>query len=241
MEPEELVESGLTLNQATVYLELLKRPEQSGGQIAKKTSIDRSFVYGILNSLIDKGLVVYITRGNTRLFSPSNPENLLKEVEEKRTKIEKIVTNLKEVRQEPQSQKSVQIYEGKSGLKAYIRDLITSDFITFGGGGNLGIQAILDTLKYDYPHYLKELNKRGVSGKLITSSTNKKFCEKVFKNSRLKIKTLQRLKSNVSITISKDKLAIYSAEEKPFVIVIEDKKISNMFRDYFDSLWELIK
>jgi len=50
MEPEELVESGLTLNQATIYLELLKHPEQSGGQIAKKTSIDRSFVYGILNS-----------------------------------------------------------------------------------------------------------------------------------------------------------------------------------------------
>jgi len=241
MEPEELVESGLTLNQATVYLELLKHPEQSGGQIAKKIGIDRSFVYGILNSLIDKGLVVYVTKGNARLFSHSNPENLLKEVDEKRLKIKKIVTSLKEIKQSPQSQISVQVYEGKDGLKAFIRDLIESDsFVTFGGGGKFGIASLLETLKYEYPHYLKEFKNKKINGKLITSPKNQELCRKAFEQYPLKIKTLPSLNSNVSITIANNKVAIYSAEEKPYVIVIEDKNTSNMFRDYFDNLWELL-
>ena len=49
MEAKELLEAGLTKNQSEVYLEILKHPGQSGGEIAKTLSIDRSFVYGIIN------------------------------------------------------------------------------------------------------------------------------------------------------------------------------------------------
>ena len=48
MKSEQLTEIGLTKNQAKVYLEILKTPEQTGGEISKKLSIDRSFAYGIL-------------------------------------------------------------------------------------------------------------------------------------------------------------------------------------------------
>ena len=68
MEIKELVEIGLTKNQAQVYLELTKNPEQTAGNIAKKLSIDRSFAYGILNSLVDKGLVSHITKENKRVY-----------------------------------------------------------------------------------------------------------------------------------------------------------------------------
>jgi len=63
-----LIEIGLTKNQAEVYVILVKYPELSGGEIAKKLSIDRSFAYSILKRLVDQGLVGYITKGRRRVF-----------------------------------------------------------------------------------------------------------------------------------------------------------------------------
>ncbi len=46
-------------------------------------------------------------------------------------------------------------------------------------------------------------------------------------------KTFNGLKSGVNFTMSNNKLAIYSAEDKPFVIIIENKNIVNALKDYF--------
>jgi sugar-specific transcriptional regulator TrmB len=239
MEIERLIEAGLTRNQVEVYLELIKHPGQTGGEIAKKISIDRSFAYGIINSLLVKGLVNYSVKENKRLFYPSDPENLLKEIEEKRSKIMNVIKDIKLMKQKTKEELSVQVYEGKSGLKAYIRELLgSSEFDTLGGGGKLNI---LDLLKYEYPHYLKELNKKKISGRLITSPKNKNVMKRIYKNSKINIKTYDNLKSQINFTIFKDKIAIYSTEEKPFVIIINNLKIADFLRDYFNYLWKFTK
>lgn len=239
MEAKDLISAGLTKNQAEVYLEILKHPEQSGGEIARNLSIDRSFVYNIINSLIDKGLVSYITKGKVRLYYSADPENLLKEIEEKRNNVNKIVQELKSLKEQTKSEKSVLVYEGKAGLKAYIRDLLEAkSFETLGGGGNL---KILEALKYEYPHYLKEFNKKKIIGKLITSPKNKTIMSDIYRNSKVEIKTFEGLESGVSFTIFKNKLAIYSAEEKPFVIMIENENIAKALKIYFERTWNLAK
>lgn len=235
MEAKDLLDAGLTENQAKVYLEVLKTPGQTGGSISKKVSIDRSFVYNILDSLTDKGLVSHIVKERNRLYYPSDPENLLKEIEEKKNRVSIAVEKLKSIKEQTKSEQSVKVYEGKAGLKAYIRDFLESDsFETLGGGGNL---KILEALKYEYPHYLKEFNKKKIKGKLITSPQNKKIMKKIYLKSKVEIKTFEGLKSGVNFTIFKDKLAIYSAEEKPFVIIIEDKNIAQALKDYFNGIW----
>jgi len=61
---EKLLESGLTRNEAKVYLELSKKGESSANQIAKELGIDRTLTYTILNHLIEKGQVTYIKKEN---------------------------------------------------------------------------------------------------------------------------------------------------------------------------------
>ncbi len=239
MEIGRLVEAGLTKNQSEVYLELVKHPGQTGGKIAKKLSIDRSFAYGVINSLIVKGLANYSVKENKRLFYASDSENLLKEIEEKRSKMIELVKDIKSIKSEIKEEVSVQIYEGKSGLKAYVRELLKSpEFDTLGGGGKLNI---LDLLKYEYPHYLKELNKKKISGRLITSPKNKEIMKKIYKNSRVNIRTFSNLKSQINFTLFKDKIAIYSAEERPFVIIINNFKIADFLKTYFNLLWKIVK
>jgi sugar-specific transcriptional regulator TrmB len=235
VDPNELIEAGLTKNQAEVYLEVIKHPGQSGGKISKILSMDRSFAYNVLSSLIDKGLVSHVTKENVRLFYPADPENLLKAIDEKRDKIGKLVDGLKLIKEQASPEKSVQVYEGKAGLKAYVRDLLEAkSFLTLGGGGKL---SIIDALKYEHPHYAKELYNKKISGKLITSSKNKSIMKKIYGNAKVDIKTFDSLESEVSFTIFKDRLAIYSAEEKPFVIIVKDEKIANALGGYFAELW----
>lgn len=239
MDANNLIEAGLTINQAEVYLEVLKYPGQSGGEVAKRLSIDRSFAYNILNALVDKGVISHIVKGKVRLFYSTDPHNLLRDIEERRSKVNKIVKELETIKEQSKSENFVTVYEGKAGLKAYINELLNAkSFITLGGGGKL---KILDVLKYESPHYFKKFKDKNLTGRLITSIQNKKVMGKMYKELGGKIKTFDNLKSDVSFTISKDKIAIYSAEEKPFVIMIESKNISEALKNYFEKLWKYAK
>ena len=235
MDSKELTEIGLTNNQAKVYLELVKRPEQTGGEIAKKLLIDRSFTYGILNSLVEKGMIGHIIKENKKVFITTNPENLLKEVEEKKNKISKIVEELKKIKSEENEEKSVEVYEGKAGIKAFVREFLESEeFSTLGGGGTIDI---IELLKYDYPKYLREFENKDIKGRLITSKTKKKQMTKIYKKA-VQIKTAERLKSDVSFTIFDNKIAIYSAEKKPYVIMIKNKNIAESLKAHFENSWK---
>jgi sugar-specific transcriptional regulator TrmB len=239
MKASDLTETGLTKNQAEVYLGVLKNPGQSGGELAKRLSIDRSFAYNILNALIDKGLISHIVKEKARLFYPADPNNFFRDIEEKRSKISKIVKELKTIKEKPKIENSVSVYEGKAGLKTYILEMLNAkSFLTLGGGGKL---KILEVLEYDYPHYFKKFREKKISGKLITSPQNKKVMDDMYKKMGGEIRTFNDLKSDFSFTIFKNKLAIYSAEEKPFVVMIESENISQALRSYFEKLWKTAK
>ena len=228
MKASMLVEFGLSENQARVYLEIIQSPGRSGSNISKSLSIDRSFVYDIINSLINKGLVSYVVNGKIKVFYPSDPENLIKEIDEKKIKALNLIEEIKKLQEKNKSENEVKVYEGKAGLKAY----------TLGGGGTLNI---LEVLKYDYPNYIKEFEQKKIKGSLITSEKNKKIMGSIYPKSSVKIRNLEHLDSSVSFSIFNNKLAIYSAEEKPFVLIINNKEISSSLKNYFDHLWKQAK
>jgi len=238
MEIQELVDLGLTENQARIYIELLKKPAQNPGSLSKKLSIDRSFIYNILDSLILKGLVSYSIESNKKVFLASDPSCLLKELEEKRLKTLKVIGDLQKLNQESEQGELAKIYQGKSGFKWYVRQLLDSDsFFTMGGGANT---EFLELLKFEYPHYLKELNKKKIKGKLITSQKNKSKMLKLYNKSDVHIKILKNLNTDVNFSMFNNKLAIWSVKDNPFVIMINRKDISKALEKYFTELWDKI-
>jgi len=237
MQISQLIDIGLTKNQAAVYLELIKNPGQNPGKLSKSLSLDRSFVYGIINNLIEKGLLSSVNKGNKQVLYPSDPENLLKELDEKRLKIISVVKSINEVKHESKEEASVRVYEGKAGLKAYIREFLgTSEFLMFGGGGNLGF---LKSLKYDYLHYIGDMKKKKIKGKLLTSKKNKDILSGLY-GSSVSIKTVDGLNQPTGISIVGNKVGLLTSEEKPRVVIIDDQKIAETLRLYFNDLWARI-
>lgn len=66
---EYLKSFGLTGQEATIYETLLMRGDMTGYEVAKETGISRSYVYGALAALVDKG-AAYLIEGDSAKYIP---------------------------------------------------------------------------------------------------------------------------------------------------------------------------
>lgn len=236
MDIKELVNCGFTENQAKIYILLLKNPGISAGKIAKGLSIDRSFTYNIIESLMKRGLVYFSLVKKGKIFFPEKPMKILEDLESKRDIAKSVVDKLKNIKKENKSISSIEIYEGKQALKKYLSQLINAKhFFTLGGGGRLNIFNIL---KYEYPHYFNKLRKSKISGKIICSHENKKFWKTNLKETSIEIKSLEGAGKENSITLLKNKI-IFSEETKlPNIIILNNEHHAHSLNHYFLYLWK---
>lgn len=92
-----LQEIGLSDKEATVYLALLQVDNASVLDLAKKTKINRTTIYFVLESLQKKGLVSEIQQGKKTFFAAEPPERLETYVERQKTILEEHSKRLKEM------------------------------------------------------------------------------------------------------------------------------------------------
>ena len=239
MKTDLLIECGLTENQAKLYILLTKNPGLSAWQISKNLSIDRSFIYNILESLTKKGLVYSSLVKNKKVFFPESPEKLLEDLESQKNKVNLAISGLRKIKEENKKESKIEIHEGKAAIKKYLTEITNSkDFLTLGGGGNLNIFNIL---KYEYPHYVKKIKDKKVSGRVICSHQNKGFWKSLTKGGLLTIKSLNGAEKENSITILKEKIIFSEETETPNIIIINNKSHAHSLTHYFDYLWKLAK
>jgi sugar-specific transcriptional regulator TrmB len=228
----KLKNTGLTGNEAKIYLELLKKGQLSANEISKNIQIDRTLSYTVLNHLIKKGFVSYINKQNKKIFFAAEPENLLNPIKEKEIFVKDLISKLKKIEKEKSLENEFNVYEGREGLRTFSKELLKSKiFFAFGGTGRLYNEL------YEMPHLTKELIKKGAKGKIILSD---KYNSKILKIKNLEIRFLN-LKSEATTTIFDDKVAIHLIKEKPIVIIIKNKFIAESYRNHFKILWENAK
>jgi len=105
------------------------------------------------------------------------------------------------------------------------------EFFSFGATGRA-----YDIL-YESPVLSKEMIAKGCYGKIITHTTKKKHPMKI-KNVQMRFLDI---KSEATTTIFGNYIAIHLIKEKPIVIVIQNKFISQSYKSHFDILWSFAK
>ena len=230
---EKLQEAGLTGNEAKVYLELLKRGELSANQIAKNIGMDRTLTYTVLNHLIEKGQVNYVVKKNKKFFMCSNPENLLNPIRAKETLLTNLIKELQNIKKEEKRATEINIYEGKEALRnMYNLFKKHKEMLAFGATGRA-----YDYL-YESPAITKELVKKGMHGRIITSKKHGEHPMAKIKSIDVKYVDYE---SEATTTIFGDYVMIHIAKEKPIVILIKNKDISDSYRKHFELLWKQAK
>ncbi len=86
MDETILTEIGLSANESKLYLALLEAGISTAGEIAKKSHVHRTNTYDSLQRLVEKGLVNYIERDQTKYYEAAPPKDILRYVKEKEEK-----------------------------------------------------------------------------------------------------------------------------------------------------------
>ncbi|MBN1275439.1 hypothetical protein JXA12_04075 [Candidatus Woesearchaeota archaeon] len=228
-----LKNADLTPNESKAYLKLLQVKELNANELAKKISMDRSLTYSILNKLLEKGLVSYKIKNSKKYFIASKPINLLNKLKEKESVLKDIVPELEKIQQTEDLGYSIEVYEGKSGLRSWINLILkVKEYFAFGMTGKAYYEL------YEMPRLVKEFKEKNIKGKLIGYEQDDK--KKTYHQLGFEYKYLP-FKMSASTSIFGDYISIHHIGEKPLIIVIKNKEIANSYRNLFNYLWKTAK
>src|SRR4030042_178155 len=234
--------------ETAVYLALLELGSAKAIEISKKTDLNRTTVYDLMESLMQKGLISKYKKGSSTFFNALEPERLLTYLDREKEEKEKIIERQKKKVKEllPQfisleniasTKPLVQFFEGEKGMREAYEDTLTSREIILAF-------ANLETMYEGLPNFFPEYFKRRAGKKIFIlaivprnklSINQSKLNQEEMRDTRF----LQEEKMTFSpeVNIYNNKMLIASWKEK-MAIIIESKELADLKKLTFNLLWE---
>ena len=237
---EVLRKIGLSEGEVSVYSALLDLGRAPLNSIHEKTGIERRNIYDILNKLIERGLVIYVTENKRRVFSISPPNKILGYIEEKKHELDKIKdeinSEMPSITERYNSKKfkiDAQIFRGQNGVKAIYEDILNYKEHYFIGGGRYVMKHM--------PHFWENFNLRRIKSK--NKFYNLVRYELEGEIIPLKLEYIKVLPKEFSgspsvVFIWGDKVANVLFTDEFFAFVIESKEVAENYKKYHKYLWK---
>lgn len=253
MDIEPLKRLGLTEGEIKVYITLLELGGSPVAFISKKSGLNRTGLYDIIESLIKKGLVSYVFENKKKYFKASKPERIKEYLEEKELELKKqeksineIIKEFSKIKFQKKELLEVEIYRGKRGIKTILEDVFQEckkgdEVLAFGFGGSNFVKV----LGPYYHHYIfKHISKKiGIKFRAIFNESEKEeeYVKRLGEIPLTKAKfVFTKYETPTHTRIYGNKVAIFLLEKDPTAILINDKKIAEGYRYFFEFLWRLV-
>ena len=237
MDTTALEQLGLTKNQSSVYLSLLKLGSTTAQNIIKESGLHRSRVYDSLERLEDLGLVSFVVKDFKKYFQAANPEKLLDYIDEKKEIVNQIIPELKKLEGMKKEEINASIYKGKEGIKTIHSEMLKEgkEVYVLGAKG-----MIFKELPYFIPHFEKERLKKKIKFILIYDKKEiKDFEKEIVKRKLFEGKSLpDGFESNSVVNIFGNKVAIVLWKDYPSAFMIDNKDVANSFRKWFNLIYK---
>ena len=237
--------------ESRMYLALLEIGSGKARDIAKKTHLNRTTVYDICESLMQKGLISKYKKGVHTYFNALDPDRLLtyldREKEEKAREIEKQKKKVSALLPELLSMQSiysknkpkVQFFEGEKGMREAYEDTLTSKETILA-------YANPETMHEGLPNFFPEYYKRRAAKKIFIQAIvpRNRFSLERAKANQSEMRDLRFLpEDNMTfspeINIYGDKMLVTSWKEK-MAIIIESKELVDLQKMSFRLLWGVL-
>lgn len=248
MEEISLLEGiGLTKGEIKVYLALLELGPSTTGGIIKKAKVSRSKVYEMLDRLMDRGLVSFVIRENTKYFEGADPDHIIHYIrreksllEEKEKELKKILPILKQKKKIYQTPQTSTVYEGIKGIKTIYSEVIYS---LKKGDEYYAIASEPEVVENkDFMTFINNFHRRreerGIKVKLLASEKIKNIVSKTI--AKRKLIKIRYFKQNLpsAILIFKDNVATYVWSKNPSGVVIKSPTIAKRYKEWFEEIWK---
>ncbi len=238
MEISALFDAGLTVNEARVYLALLKLGSASINEITKKSGVHRVNVYDVIERLQIKGLIDSVMISNKRHYEASNPENLIKLLESKQESVKQAMPELKNIYDTRKEKQEVHYFKGPEGVMAAYNMILAQNETIYAIGGS-GLNRKF--LKHRHIKWDRERIAKNIWVNALYYEYRRK--EKQSDKEKLwKIKFLpDKYKNPAMMDICGNIVVILLATDTIMAIVIENSQIAEAYRKYFNFMWQFAK
>lgn len=223
---------GFDEKETQIYLTLTKLKTGKVSDILKKTKIERRTIYDVLERLIQKGYVTYYKENNTQIYKPVNPEIILKKLEEQKEDFEKIIPQIKSLK-EKENHTEVEILKGKQGIRTIFQEILNEK--EHLGIGDL--EPFLEEYQLDAKKFVNQMIKLNHKEKIIYQKD-----QKITKIKTGEYKVLEKdSMPPIQTIIYADTVIQFVLDEIPILIKIKNKKIAKTHKDYFYKYWKIAK
>lgn len=249
MNTKLLEKIGLTGSEIKVYLALLEIGSSQKGPIVKKSGINPSKVYEVMDKLISKGLVSHVTKNKVKHFKAAPPSRIKDYLEEKKREINLYEKEFKtllpqlELKQrmaEPET--DAEIFRGWKGMETVYQDMINTlkkGQIDYGFGASKGVNPEKSRRFYD--KFMEKAHRKGIKIKVILNKDSKEYFESSKAiNKHVQAKYLPQT-TPAEINVYADKTLIVNLTKEPLVVMIKSKEVARSFKQYFEVMWAAAK
>lgn len=237
MDTHVLEELGFSTAETKVYLALLELGTSKAGELIKHSGLQNSVVHMTLSRLVEKGLASFALESNVKHYSATNPQNLIRWIDEKKQRFEAILPDLL-AKQAGQERQEAAVYEGVRGFKSmcykFIEDVPPgADYLTFAF-----MSPLIDQDREIYSFYREftaDRLRRGLKIRGIAHEQRKPLFKEldfdlghwIFVN----FPTLQ------NVSVCGNKIFMTPWEHKRVSFLISSTQLADNFRHYFDAIW----
>ena len=246
---KDLIEFGLSEKEAKVYISLLELETATVGDIAKKSEVNRSSTYVVLDSLKKQGLVSTSGDKNILHYFATSPELLLKTAEDMATKqeeirkrIDRLIPELNALHKDTKIKPIVKVFEGKRGLINVFEDSFKSKekfMRVFSSHKN-----IFNIMPEYFQSYVQNRIKFGIKMRGIqpNDEISKKIISMGPKNfDEAMLIPTEKYRFPSDLAIYDNKIGYMSPEKGGFAVIIESKEMADVMKSIFDLAWEEAK
>jgi sugar-specific transcriptional regulator TrmB len=242
---EALENWGLDTKEIKVYLACLELGKAKVQDIAKKTGIERTNNYSLLEGLMKKGLVREIETAKKRTFIAESPDHLILKLKERENLISQVMPELKSLYNLAPNKPKVRFYEGKDGYYAISEESLQGserENLYLGNLANL-YESLGDGLKYDEEYYIPKRMKKKIHLRMLVFSDQR--TQEMRRKDKKENRETRFLPDNFSfegsLWLFEDKAALISSSKELIGLVMESEYIVQMLRNLFEIAWQAAK
>lgn len=121
---DQLIKLGYSEGEAKVYIAALELGETSVARIAGKAKLERTTVYGFLETLKKRGLIAVSKRNKKTVYVAENPKKLRGEIDEKWQLVETLLPELLSITNTLDQKPTVKFYDSREGIYDIYRETL---------------------------------------------------------------------------------------------------------------------
>ncbi|MCA9485394.1 MAG: helix-turn-helix domain-containing protein [Nanoarchaeota archaeon] len=234
-----LKEFGLTENEISIFLVLVKKGSLSVTSIAKETGLNRPYVYYALERLLEKGYISEVREKGKKNFQALEFNRIISLEEHKIDLLRNLGEDIEKLRDEQKEEVSVEVLKGKYAVrnlfKRFLVEVKPKQEVLYIGVDEEKMEGIEPIFLHRLLVFMKE---QKIKERVILKKGGKKLGYAPTTTYRFLDKSLI---GNTMKMIYQDTVIELIYGEPIYVVVMKNQELADTARKQFEVFWKIAK